>query len=228
MICADDYGLKQDVNTAICDLIDRKKVQAVSVLIEGLILQVPNERFKLLKRREKILTGLHLDLFQNRPLYFFFELTFRPQKIQKRIRNQIALFKNILGFYPQYIDGHQHCHIYPFVGDWLLKLVSDRKEKLKFIRSVCIPNSVSELATWSQKFYLRWLHFLSKRFANKALKYQVPLSGELFGAFNQHAPIEKLYFQFKKQSSQRDSIFFVHPGFHEKQRQQDYEFLTRL
>lgn len=146
-LCADDYGISPGVNRAIVDLIARGRLNATSVMTVGAAL----ERSDIAALNEAAATnancaiGLHLTLTAPfRPLTMYFRPldggTFLPlgtmlrlatlrrldtEIMRAEIAAQLAAFTELFGRAPDYVDGHQHVHLFPQVRDAFLGAVKD-------------------------------------------------------------------------------------------------------
>jgi chitin disaccharide deacetylase len=146
-LCADDFGISSSVNTAIRDLIVRGRLNATSVLVaapsfdrgEAYALDVLNS----VKPRVSI--GLHLALTAPfRPVSKDFaplrEGAFLPlvatashavmrrfarDALVREISGQMQAFAAAFGRPPDFVDGHQHVHLLPQIGDALLHVVKE-------------------------------------------------------------------------------------------------------
>src|SRR5262245_2299761 len=141
-LCADDYGISPGVNTAIRDLIVRGRLNATSVMVlpptftrsEAVSLSMLNTAGK------RAAIGLHLTLTapfrpstQNfQPLaggaFLPVKLLLRRAMLRKLDRRALAsevaaqfkAFHAVFGFAPDFVDGHQHVHLFPQVCDVVL------------------------------------------------------------------------------------------------------------
>lgn len=146
-LCADDYGISPGVNRAIVDLIARGRLNATSVMTVGAAL----ERGDVAALNEAAATnancaiGLHLTLTAPfRPLTMYFRPldggTFLPlgtmlrlatlrrldtEIMRAEIAAQLAAFTELFGRAPDYVDGHQHVHLFPQVRDAFLGAVKE-------------------------------------------------------------------------------------------------------
>ena len=144
-LCADDYGISGAVNTAIRDLIVRGRLNATSVMVvaqafhrsEAIALNVLNSGTGSSARAA---IGLHLTLTapfrpasaDYRPLHdgAFLPLakTFTEACLHRLSRDALAVeitrqlhaFVEVFGRAPDFIDGHQHVHLFPQVSEALL------------------------------------------------------------------------------------------------------------
>ena len=137
-LCADDYGIAPGVNAAIRELIARGRLNATSVMIVAPSC-TPAE-IDALKNAGKAAMGLHLTLTAPfRPLTAGFaplaQVAFHPVQAMLRlallrrldraalvreVEAQMAAFVGAFGRPPDFIDGHQHVHLFPQVRDAVL------------------------------------------------------------------------------------------------------------
>ncbi|MBI3435991.1 MAG: ChbG/HpnK family deacetylase [Proteobacteria bacterium] len=147
-LCADDYGMAPGINTAIRDLIVRARINATSVMVatpsfnrsEALSLGMLNIG------AHRVAIGLHLVLtapfaplssgfsplragrFPTLSALLRAALLRRLDKdaLAREIEAQIDAFAAAFGRLPDFIDGHQHVHIFPQVRDCLLRVAKRR------------------------------------------------------------------------------------------------------
>jgi chitin disaccharide deacetylase len=141
-LCADDYGMSPAVSGAIRDLIARKRLNATSVMVTApsfshaeaaalreaagqdaaiglhLTLTAPfapqNQRFAPLRRG----AFLPLAAMAARAL----SRSLRPALLEAEIAAQFAAFQAAFGRAPDYVDGHQHIHVFPQISEALLRI----------------------------------------------------------------------------------------------------------
>lgn len=138
-LCADDYGLSPGVNRAIRELIERKRINATSVMVVG-----PSINRTEIDTLNSSVTGnsdcaigLHATLtapFHPLTMHFkpldggrflplgklllkSFLRQLDPEMIEAELLAQISAFKELFGRAPDYIDGHQHAQLFPQVRD---------------------------------------------------------------------------------------------------------------
>ncbi|MBN9602256.1 MAG: ChbG/HpnK family deacetylase [Afipia felis] len=145
-LCADDYGISEGVNRAIRDLIERRRLNATSVMVVGPA--ATREEAEALSRVAANGTceiGLHVTLTAP-----FSPLTmhFRPldggmfwpvgkllrmallrrldaEFVYAEVMAQIALFRELFGAPPAYLDGHQHVQLFPGNRDGFIRAARD-------------------------------------------------------------------------------------------------------
>jgi chitin disaccharide deacetylase len=146
-LCADDYGLAPGVNAAIRELIVNGRLNATSVMTvaphcgpaEVAALDTLNSG------RTRAALGLHVTLTAPfTPLSAGFEplhggaflpvnamlkrasaRRLRVEPLTIEIATQLRAFINRFGRLPDFIDGHQHVHLFPQVRTAFLKVVSE-------------------------------------------------------------------------------------------------------
>ena len=147
-LCADDYGASPGVNAAIRELISRGRINATSVMVAAP--HFSNEEAAALARlnssEQRAALGLHVTLTGPlRPLTANFaplrqgrfpplnsmlrQATARrlqPEPLVNEIAAQLKKFTDAFGRPPDFLDGHQHIHLFPQVRDAFLHVVAER------------------------------------------------------------------------------------------------------
>jgi predicted glycoside hydrolase/deacetylase ChbG (UPF0249 family) len=138
-LCADDYGIAPGVNAAIRDLISRERLNATSVMVVAPSF-TPAE-INALREAGGAAIGLHLTLtapfkpltrdfaplaqgaFRSLPAMLRLALLRRLDRaaLSREVEAQIAAFRAAFGRTPDFIDGHQHVHLFPQVRDAVLE-----------------------------------------------------------------------------------------------------------
>ncbi len=146
-LCADDYGMSPGVNRAIRELIEKKRLNATSVMVVGAA--IDRTEIDALTRavvaNPDCAIGLHATLtapFHPLTMHFrpldggqFLPLgrllraslmrQLDPEIIQAEFLAQIAAFRQLFGRAPDYIDGHQHVQLFPQIRDAFLAGVKE-------------------------------------------------------------------------------------------------------
>ncbi|HLX14371.1 MAG TPA: ChbG/HpnK family deacetylase [Bradyrhizobium sp.] len=144
-LCADDYGISPGVNRAIRDLVERGRLNATSAMVVGPA--IGRDEVGALKaaagNNPRCAIGLHVTLTAPfRPLTMHFRpldggmflplarllragLTGRldPELIHTELMVQFSSFNELFGRAPDFVDGHQHAHLFPGVRDAFLAAV---------------------------------------------------------------------------------------------------------
>jgi chitin disaccharide deacetylase len=143
-LCADDYGISSSVSMAIRDLVVRRRLNATSAMVvapsfhrsEAHALDVLNTGMA------RVAIGLHLTLTAPfRPLSaaykpvregaflslpatlaraFLHRLS--PAALTSEIAAQLRMFVHTFGRPPDFIDGHQHVHLFPQIREAVLEV----------------------------------------------------------------------------------------------------------
>jgi chitin disaccharide deacetylase len=146
-LCADDYGISESVNIAIRDLVVRGRLNATSAMMVAPRMQRSDANaLDILNRRERrVAIGLHITLTAPfRPLSRNFAPLRNSQfpalgrmlalaslgRLQREalaaeITEQLRQFVETFGRAPDFIDGHQHVHLFPQIRDVVLKLATE-------------------------------------------------------------------------------------------------------
>jgi chitin disaccharide deacetylase len=139
-LVADDYGISPAVSAAIRDLIARGRLSATSVMT--LAPSFSQDEAKALRDvAARAAIGLHVTLTGPfRPLTQSFaplrDGAFpplaamagralarqqHPDLLEAEIHAQFDAFRSAFGRAPDYVDGHQHIHVFPQIGEALLR-----------------------------------------------------------------------------------------------------------
>ena len=244
--CADDYGLCDSVSMHIQQCIDTGILNKVSVF--------PNfDKIDLqkIKNNKNIRISLHLNLVEGKAMadkseinliadengnlkHTFgglFKLNLLQRKkleaqLYKEIRAQVLYWKSILEKDISFcIDSHQHTHMIPAVFKSLLKVLSEEKINLEYMRIPKEPllpyiKTPSLYFTYSpiniiKQWLLNFLWLINK---NQAKKYSIPTSyffGILFSGKMDEKRVNKILPKYMKiaEKDGRDIEVLFHPGY---------------
>jgi len=147
LLCADDFGISSSVNTAIRDLVVRGRLNATSVLVVAPSFNRGEARAldALNSVKPRVAIGLHLALtapycpvsegFAPLREGAFLPLfaTARRAVMRRFVRDalideisgQMQAFAAAFGRPPDFVDGHQHVHLLPQIGDALLQVMKE-------------------------------------------------------------------------------------------------------
>lgn len=141
-LCADDYGISPAVSGAICDLMARKRINAAAVMVTAPSFSHAEAAALREAAGNHAAIGLHLTLTAPfaphahgfAPLRHgaFLPLasvarralsrSLVPALLDAEIAGQFAAFRGAFGRAPDYVDGHQHIHVFPQVSEALLRV----------------------------------------------------------------------------------------------------------
>jgi predicted glycoside hydrolase/deacetylase ChbG (UPF0249 family) len=231
-LCADDYGISTAVDTAIRDLAVRGRLNATSVMVvapsfhrsEATALGVLNSV------APRVAIGLHVTLTGPfRPLSPGFrplqEGQFLPlpatlghavlrrfahDALKTEIERQLETFRDTFGRAPDFIDGHQHVHLFPQIGRALLEVAKERAPDA-WLRQC------GRVVPFAKKFADRKglvLDILSWRFRRRATALGLHTNPGFAGTydFNDDADFAALFPRFLE-ALPDNGLVMCHPGF---------------
>jgi predicted glycoside hydrolase/deacetylase ChbG (UPF0249 family) len=231
-LCADDYGISGAVDTAIRDLVVRGRLNATSVMVvapsfcraEATALATLNAT------APRVAIGLHLTLTAPfRPLSPRFaplvDGAFPPLAAMLRhavlhrfarpalaaeMASQLQAFRDAFGRAPDFVDGHQHVHVFPQIGEALLAVVKEQAPHA-WVRQC------GRVLPFSARFADRkglLLDLLSHRFRRRAAARGVRTNPAFAGtyAFTAAADFAALFPRFLDGLTD-GSLVMCHPGF---------------
>ena len=230
-LCADDYGISPGVNAAIRELIQRGRINATSVMVaashfssdEAAALDILNSGEK------RVALGLHVTLTEPfRPISEGFvplrEGRFlplndmlrtaavrrlQPESLVIEIATQLRTFLDAFGRPPDFLDGHQHVHLFPQVRDAFLRVVAEGAPDA-WVRQCGRARPMRRLH--DRKALT--LDILSVAFRRKAKQLGIAVNPAFAGtyAFNAKAKFAWIFLRFL--SDLPDSgLVMCHPGF---------------
>jgi predicted glycoside hydrolase/deacetylase ChbG (UPF0249 family) len=147
ILCADDFGQSAAISAGIMQLVQAQRLSAASCMTEG---DSWSENGPALARwRDRIDIGLHFNLthrtaaqsFATRPLNTILlnALSGRidGNALATTLHSQLDRFESVLGAPPDFVDGHQHVHIFPGIRSALLRELKRRyPHKKPYLRTV--------------------------------------------------------------------------------------------
>jgi chitin disaccharide deacetylase len=242
ILCADDYGIGDDVDRAILDLCGRKHLSAVSCLTA--LQRCGGEALKpLLEHQAGVDIGLHLcfadetlppleNATQPLPAFGnFFRQSLRGRiragQVRQRVAAQYELFLKKCGRPPDFIDGHLHAHQLPGVREGLLEFVlslpaqgrpyvRNTRQPLKTLRSHQLP--------WVKAAFIgRYGARLSAELRAAGVATNDGFAGIYdFGNYRRYPD----YFpRFAACLPKTNGILVVHPGANENWRREEFTVL---
>ena len=230
-LCADDYGISPGVNAAIRELISRERINATSVMVgaphfssdEAAALDTLNSG------RKRAALGLHVTLTAPfRPVSEDFgplrDGLFLPlndmlrtavsRRLQAEllvieIASQLRAFIDAFGRPPDFLDGHQHVHLFPQVRDAFLRVVGEGASEA-WVRQCGRARPVRRLH--DRKALT--LDILSVAFRRKAKQLGIAFNPAFAGtySFNAKAKFTKIFPRFLS-GLPDGGVVMCHPGY---------------
>ncbi len=230
-LCADDYGLSPGVNAAIRELILRGRLNATSVMMAAPHCG-PDEIAALdalNSGQTRAALGLHVTLTGPlKPMSPDFaplrhgaflpvndmlkRASARRLKVEPlvvEIATQLRAFIEIFGRLPDFIDGHQHVHLFPQVRNAFLKVVAETAPTV-WVRQCGRAQPHRRLH--DPKSLL--LDVLSLAFRRQAKRHGIATNPAFAGAyaFTAKAKYEKIFPRFLD-GLPDGGLIMCHPGF---------------
>jgi chitin disaccharide deacetylase len=228
-LCADDYGIAPGVNAAILDLVGRRRINATSAMVVAPSFSANAAKILLGAAAGHAAIGLHLTLTAPfKPLSHGFAplrhgaflslaammrrahlRALRSEWLTIEIMRQVEAFQSAFGRAPDFIDGHQHVHLFPQIGEALLRVVKDAAPNA-WVRQ-CGRTLPAHRRLVDRKALL--LDALSRRFRKLAARHGVRTNPAFAGAyaFRADADYAKLFAKFLDHLPD-GGVIMCHPG----------------
>lgn len=230
-LCADDYGISPGVNAAIRELIVRGRINATSIMVAAPHLNSAEAAAldTLNSDEKRAALGLHVTLtapFSPLSADFsplrkgrFLSLNdilraavarrLQSELLLAEIEAQLQAFIDIFGRPPDFLDGHQHVHLFPQVRDAFLRVVALRAPGA-WVRQCGRAQPGRRLH--DRKALT--LDILSVGFRRKAKRLGITTNPAFAGtyAFNSRARFDKLFPRFLS-GLPDGGLIMCHPGF---------------
>ena len=220
IICADDFGMTEDINCATAQLARAGKIDAVSCMVNK-----PFFTASELAVLGYVQLGLHFTLaetpqeFRNLVLRAYTRRLNR-QEICAEIAVQYERFEKVAGRKPDFIDGHLHVQQLPVVRDALIEFVLNRcGDTPPRVRNAAMPLRQCSL----KSLFISAPGRVLKR---KLRKAGIPTNDGFGGIYN-YADFMRYpqYLEKFLSTVPENGIIMVHPGLNEPWRRAEYDAL---
>lgn len=217
ILCADDYGQNSAISQAIIELIQRHRLSAASCMTASI--DWPEHAKWLKDYQNQIDIGLHFNLTEGNKSWgslstlLLKSLLHRLDKdaIVAELNTQIDLFVNEMGCFPDFIDGHQHVHLFPVIRDALFAVYEKRLRHTHcYIRNVSHPLKIG------QSGYIKQLIIQlsgANAFKKQLLQRKIPHNASFSGIyeFSNHAEYASNFDNFLNNITD-NGLIMCHPG----------------
>lgn len=221
-LCADDFGLNQGISQSILKLAARGRLSAVSCMVThpDFLLHAP----ELLKHRSKVQIGLHFNLTQGNLIsqsdktafslnYLLVKSHLRmidKRLIAKEFLVQLNRFQEVMGFLPDFIDGHQHVHQFPGIRKVVLDIYEKHlRQNNSAIRATYPAVSIEPYLLKSRVLELTGGKALMKSLKRRAIPHNDYFSG--IYDFKKGSDYRSLFRQWLKLAPD-NTMIMCHPG----------------
>lgn len=217
IICADDYGLSPAIGAAIRSLAALGRISAVSCMCNAQLW--PDEAGRLKPLADNLDVGLHFNLTHGfeKPVkslgaWICGSLlgSLSSQFITDELDKQLDLFEAVCGRAPDFIDSHQHLHIFPVIRNAVTKCLDRRysSKEAPWLRDVN-----PAMQGHDAFFKAIVLKTLSIGFRASTARSGYRLSGKLHGLYSlsQHADFPALVAVWLRDAQSGD-LLMCHPA----------------
>jgi predicted glycoside hydrolase/deacetylase ChbG (UPF0249 family) len=232
-LCADDYGISPAVSKGIRELVAMGRLNATSVMVVASSLDRSEaDSLKMLNANaRRVAIGLHVTLTGKfKPMSKGFRPTrhgtflslaemmvrgrlglLNRERLAVEIATQFDAFVTQFGQTPDFVDGHQHAHLFPQVREALLG-VMQKKAPQAWVRQ-CGGVPTLAISFWDYK--TRILDALSRRFRKLAAQHDIRTNPAFAGVYDftiDQVDFARLFPGFLRDLPPR-SVVMCHPGF---------------
>lgn len=147
ILCADDYAQSAAISQGIVQLVEQRRLSAVSCFSESEYWSQSDNR--LLDYCEHIDIGLHFNLTHpfekaaiaaqplNRVMGLALSARIDKVQIATALHTQLDRFESVLKHRPDFVDGHQHVHVLPGIRNVVVnELIQRYGKNLPYLRAV--------------------------------------------------------------------------------------------
>jgi predicted glycoside hydrolase/deacetylase ChbG (UPF0249 family) len=246
IICADDYGMRDDIDRAILRLCETKQLTAVSCMVlfercDYTLMQ------KIRAHENHVDIGLHFCLTnENLPLSapldkvtlpefgpLFRSALFRRLKREEvlaKLAVQFELFVKKAGRTPDYIDGHLHSHQLPVVAgalvDFVSQLPASHRPYVRNTRLCTRELRQKNLPAMKAGFIGAFGARLEKKLRTAEIATNNGFSG--IYDFKEWQRYGEFFPKFAECLPEKNGILVTHPGFDEDWRRREFEMLEKF
>jgi chitin disaccharide deacetylase len=228
-LCADDYGMTPAVDAAIRDLIGRGRINATSVMVASQNFSQDQAVALAVAAAARAAIGLHVTLTAPfRPLSSGFAplrdgaflplsamagralvRSLTPALLDAEIAAQFSGFHAAFGRAPDFVDGHQHIHVFPQIRQAVLRTIKQNAPQA-WLRQCGRPAAARKSLADPKGLIL---DALSTKLRRLAAQYGVRTNPAFAGtyAFGAHADYAKLFPRFFD-ALPDGGVVMCHPG----------------
>jgi predicted glycoside hydrolase/deacetylase ChbG (UPF0249 family) len=147
IVNADDFGQGPGVNAGVIEAHERGIVTSASMMV---CWPAAAEAADYARARPSLSTGLHLDLGQWTYVQGQWVSDYErvspsdPEAVEREVRRQLDLFRNLVGQDPTHLDSHQHVHLREPAESVTARLASELG---------VVPRNRSSRVRYSGEFY---------------------------------------------------------------------------
>ena len=220
-LCADDYGQNQTISQGILELIQLRRLSAVSCMTGYDHWPTYAAKLAALKDdiKQDVDIGLHFDLtdYIAQQGWSFNQFIIKCcvnkidlTKIEAELNRQLDAFETELGMPPEFVDGHQHIHVFPHIRAVFIRVLSKRYRYVK--QSPYIRLSTPKIRGHDSLFKAVILRILSLGFAQQAQQNNLQYPTQFLGMYKLRPTNYSKLFKLWLTQAQDRSLIMCHPG----------------
>lgn len=214
-LCADDFAYNSSVSEGILILLEKKRLSAVSCM--SLSELWPEYAMDLKKYSDHIDIGLHFDLTHfakiqkkkysvKKLLLLSFLQNLSQNEIEKILHQQIELFIKYFNKKPDFIDGHEHIHVFSAIRKAFLKVYETYfPEHQSYIR---VPLAKKNLSLKSKIIAYAGAKQLKASLETSHIPHNLSFSG----VYNLKPQNYRLLFKKFLNEIEHQGLIMCHPG----------------
>ena len=211
VLCADDFGISPGVNRAILDLLEKRRLSAVSCM--SVFPEFAADATRLRGHAEHASLGLHLTLTHERSLGAVMRDAYAGRidraAMAREVERQMSLFGAATNRQPDFIDGHQHVHALPGIREAVVETA------VRFgipVRVLTAP-SIAQLVSLPAAGKSLGLSVMGRWLSRRAQAHGVAANAEFRGvrSFTEPEPYRALFVRLIKGAPNR-CLVMCHPG----------------
>jgi len=235
-LCADDFGFSPGVSEGLLNLGRKQRLSALSCMVNMPSFEPYAQ--ELLSVSEQVQVGLHFNLTEgsllsqpNKTCFSLSDLllkthlrTLTLSVIEQEFVAQLERFIELMGKWPDFIDGHQHVHQFPLIRNIMMHVYEQRLRP----HSVWIRSTYPQISLPAYDWKGRVLAFTGGKALKETLKKHQIIHNECFAGvydFSPTANYPHLFNQWLKVAPP-NTLIMCHPG--EGQEKKDAIALARL
>lgn len=185
VLCADDFGLSAEINEGILQLLECQRLSAVSCMT--CLPYWDSSATTLQTFRGRAAIGLHFNLTESSralPLGRLMQQSLSGrldrQWVRDELLRQLDDFETMSGCQPDFVDGHQHIHVFPGIRQVLIEVLQARyTDQLPWVRRVS-PSLTGHDALLKALV----LRLMSTGFVTQMCRQQLPLTQAFAGLYS--------------------------------------------
>ena len=221
-LCADDFGYSPGVCEGLLKLAQMKRLSALSCMVIRPSFSSYAQELHHLSDQVEI--GLHFNLTEgsflsdsNKLCFSLSELllkthlrTLAQAFIEQEFMAQLKRFIELMGKWPDFIDGHQHVHQFPLIRTVVMKLYEQKlREHSVWVRSI-YPLISLPAYDWKGRVLA---YTGGKALKEKLYKHKIP-HNEYFAGVYDFSPLADYPALFKQwlKLTPTNTLIMCHPG----------------